>query len=86
MTETYGNNFDGNSLLSVIKRIEGLDDERRSLVSDIKEVKDEAKTNGFDVRVLNFLLRERRKDPDDVAEFHQELDRYKNALGSVLDL
>ena len=86
MAETYGENFDGNALLTVIKRIESLDDERRSIASDIKEVKASAKSSGFDLGVINFLLRERRQDPDDVNEFHRELDRYKNALGSVLDL
>jgi uncharacterized protein (UPF0335 family) len=78
-----GDNLNADTLLSVIKRLEGLDEERQGIVKDMKEIKSEAKENGFDVGVLNFILRERRKDPDDVQEFHRELNRYRGALENV---
>jgi uncharacterized protein (UPF0335 family) len=78
-----GDNLNADTLLSVIKRLESLDGERQGIVKDMKEVKSEAKENGFDLSVLNFILRERRKDPDDVQEFHRELSRYRGALENV---
>lgn len=78
-----GDNLNADTLLDVIKRLENLDSERQGIVKDMKEVKVEAKENGFDIGVLNFILRERRKDPDDVEEFHRELIRYRGALGTI---
>jgi uncharacterized protein (UPF0335 family) len=78
-----GDNLNADTLLSVIKRLESLDEERQGIVKDMKGVKSEAKENGFDLSVLNFILRERRKDPDDVQEFHRELSRYRGALENV---
>lgn len=75
-----GNNANG-TLLNVVKRLETLEDERQVILTDIKEVKKEAKDAGFDTRVIAFLIRERRKDADDVAEFHKMLSEYRDALG-----
>ena len=75
-----GTNSSG-TLLSVVRRLESLEDEKRVISTDIKEVKKEAKAAGLDTRVIDFLLRERRKDADDVAEFHKMVTEYRDALG-----
>jgi uncharacterized protein (UPF0335 family) len=74
----------GERLKSFIERIERLEEEKRTLAADIKEVKSEAKANGFDVKVINFLIKLRRQEPDDVAEFDSILDVYKRAIGMTL--
>lgn len=86
MTEQYGDNIDTGSLLGIIESLEGLQRERKALSAEGKEIKAKAKENGFDIRVINFILKERGKDPDDVDEFNRELDRYKRALDTVADL
>lgn len=63
-----------------IERIEALEKDRKELAEDIKLVKAEAKAAGFLVPVLTFIIRERRKDPDDVAEFHAIAETYRDAL------
>ena len=75
------------NLLSVVKRLESLEDEKRVISTDIKEVRKEAKEAGFDTRVIAFLIRERRKDADDVAEFNKIVREYREALGEqAIDL
>lgn len=75
------------NLLSVVKRLESLEDEKRIISTDIKEVRKEAKEAGFDTRVIAFLIRERRKDADEVAEFNKIAREYREALGEqAIDL
>ena len=81
-----GDNLDAPTLLSIIQRLESLDKEKQSINDDIKTIKAEAKGAGFALDVVNFILRERRKDPDDVDEFNRELNKYKHALESVTEL
>ena len=75
------------NLLSVVKRLESLEDEKRIISTDIKEVRKEAKEAGYDTRVIAFLIRERRKDADEVAEFNKIAREYREALGEqAIDL
>lgn len=68
-------------LRSIIERIERLEEERKALADDIKDVKTEAKSAGFDVAVINALIRERKKEPAEVEEQLTLLDLYRRALG-----
>jgi uncharacterized protein (UPF0335 family) len=68
-------------LRSFVERIERLEEERRGIAADIKEVKAEAKGTGFDVRIINFIIRERRMDKDDLDEQETLRDVYRRALG-----
>jgi len=68
-------------LLSLIERIERLDEERKALGSDIKDIFAEAKSAGFDVPVIRQILRLRKQEPAEVAEQESLLDLYKRALG-----
>jgi uncharacterized protein (UPF0335 family) len=75
----------GERLKSFIERIERLEDEKRALAADIKEVYGEAKGNGFDTRIMRQLIRLRRMDKDDLDEQETLLDIYKRALGMLPD-
>ena len=68
-------------LRSLVERIERLEEERKALSSDIKDIYAEAKSAGFDVKVLRQLISIRRKEPAEVEEQESLLDIYRRALG-----
>ncbi len=68
-------------LRSLIDRIERLTEERKALSSDIKDIYAEAKSAGFDVKVLRQLIRIRQLEPADVEEQETLLDIYRRAIG-----
>jgi uncharacterized protein (UPF0335 family) len=71
----------GDRLRSLIERIERLEEERKALGNDIKDIYGEAKSAGFDVKVLRQLIRIRKQEPADVEEQETLLDLYKRAIG-----
>jgi uncharacterized protein (UPF0335 family) len=73
----------GERLRSLIERIERLEEEKRTLAADIKEVYAEAKGTGFDTKIMRQIIRIRRMDKDDVDEQETLLDIYKRALGML---
>ena len=77
--------FAKGQLKSIVERIERLEEERRTLAADIKEVYAEAKGNGFDTKIIRQLIRLRRMDKDDLDEQETLLDIYKRALGMLPD-
>ncbi len=68
-------------LRSIIERVERLEEERKALGSDIKDIFAEAKSAGFDVKVIRQILRIRKQEPSDVEEQETLLDIYRRALG-----
>jgi uncharacterized protein (UPF0335 family) len=76
----------GERLKSFIERIERLEEEKRALAEDIKEVFAEAKGVGFDIKIMRQIIKIRRMDQDDVDEQEALLDTYKRALGMLPDL
>jgi uncharacterized protein (UPF0335 family) len=70
----------GERLRSIVERIERLEEERKALSSDIKDIFGEAKSAGFDVKVLRQVLRDRRAEPLELEEFETLLDLYRRAL------
>lgn len=68
-------------LKSVIERIEQLEEEKRNIASDIKDVYAEAKGTGFDVKTLRKVVAERRKNRREREEEQALLDTYLHALG-----
>jgi uncharacterized protein (UPF0335 family) len=68
-------------LRSLVERIERLEEERKALGSDIKDIYAEAKSAGFDVKVLRQLIRIRKQEPNEVVEQETLLDVYRRALG-----
>ena len=68
-------------LQNYIQRIEKLEEEKAALQSDITEVYNEAKANGFDTKIMRQIIRLREKDHEDRQQEESMLDLYKNALG-----
>ena len=68
-------------LRGIVERVERLEEERRALAGDIKDIYNEAKSAGFDVKVLRQLIRLRRQEPAEVQEQESLLDVYRRALG-----
>lgn len=68
-------------LRSIIERVERLEEEKKALSSDIKDIMAEAKSAGFDVKVLRQIIRIRKQEPADVEEAETLLDLYRRALG-----
>ncbi len=68
-------------LQSYIERIERLEEERRELGADVREIFAEAKGNGFDTKTMRQILRLRKMTPADRAESEFLRDSYKKLLG-----
>ena len=71
----------GDQLKSIIERIERLEEDKKAIADDIKEVYGEAKANGFDVAILRKIVSLRRKPAAERAEEDAILELYLQALG-----
>ncbi len=74
-------NIAADRLRSLIERIERLEEERKALSSDIKDIYAESKSAGFDPKVIRKLISIRKQEPADVEEQETLLDVYRRALG-----
>jgi uncharacterized protein (UPF0335 family) len=79
--ESTATNFAKDQLKSVVERIERLEEEKKELSNDIKEVYAEAKGNGYDVQALKTIIRLRKIDPNERAEQDSIIETYMSALG-----
>ncbi len=70
-------------LKSIVERVERLEEEKKTIADDIKEVYAEAKANGFDTKTLRKVVVLRKKDRTEREEEEAMLDLYMNALGMV---
>jgi uncharacterized protein (UPF0335 family) len=73
----------GEQLKSFIERIERLEEEKRVLAADIKEVYAEARGSGFEPKIMRQIVRLRRRDQDDLDEEESLIALYKRALGML---
>ena len=71
----------GDQLKSLITRIERLEEEKAALATDIREVFAEAKSNGFDTKVMRQVIKIRKMDAADREEQESLLDTYLSAIG-----
>lgn len=71
----------GDQIKAYIERVENLEEEKRSLAEDIKEVLAEAKGNGFDTKIIMTIVKLRRLDEAKRKEAQEILDLYMNAIG-----
>jgi uncharacterized protein (UPF0335 family) len=76
----------GEQLKSFIERIERLEEEKRALSGDIKEVYAEAKGTGFEPKIMRQIIKLRKMDKEEVDEEESLLDLYKRALGMAPDV
>jgi uncharacterized protein (UPF0335 family) len=68
-------------LRSFIERIERLEEEKKALADDIRDVYSEAKASGFEVKVMRQIVKIRKMDKDELDEQEALLETYMRALG-----
>ena len=81
MSVILGSGAGTEQLTQLIERIERLEEEKRALMADIKDVYAEAKANGFEPKIMRLVVRLRSMDRDLLSEQDTLLDTYRDALG-----
>lgn len=85
MSEVGHNGVNSEHLRAFIERIEKLEEEKRAIADDIKDVYAEAKGTGFDAKIIRKIVSMRRMDRDKRREEEEILDLYLSALGEFID-
>lgn len=71
-------------LRAFVERIERLEEEKKTIADDIKDVYAEAKGSGFDTKAIRKIVSERKQDQAERLEFESILDLYRHALGMAV--
>ena len=74
-------NIAADQLRLFIERIERLEEEKKGITDDIKDVYNEAKSNGYDVKTMRSIVRLRKMEKHHREEAEMLLETYKQALG-----
>lgn len=88
MAEERGEGMGGgrvaaDELRLLIERAERLEEEKRGIADDIKDVMAEAKSRGYDVKAIRKIIAIRKKKREDYVEEEAILETYLNALGMI---
>jgi uncharacterized protein (UPF0335 family) len=75
--------FAKDQLKAFVERVERLEEEKKAIADDIRDVYAEAKGNGFDVKALRTIVRLRKQDVDERREQETILETYMHALGML---
>jgi uncharacterized protein (UPF0335 family) len=75
--------FAKDQLKAFVERIERLEEEKKAISDDIRDVYAEAKGNGYDVKAMRAVVRLRKQDKDERAEYEAVLETYMHALGMI---
>jgi uncharacterized protein (UPF0335 family) len=78
---TAGHNSSDDRLRLLIERVERLEEEKKGIADDIKDVYSEAKAVGYDAKVMRLIVRLRKMKPDDRSEMAAITETYCLALG-----
>ena len=81
MSIVLGSGAGAEQLTQLIERVERLEEEKRALMADIKDVYAEAKATGFEPKIMRQVIRLRAMDRDLLGEQDALLDTYRDALG-----
>lgn len=81
--EETATRFAKDQLRAFVERIERLEEEKKTISDDIKDVYAEAKGNGYDVKALRVIVRLRKQDVDERKEHESILETYMHALGMI---
>ncbi|HWM46250.1 MAG TPA: DUF2312 domain-containing protein [Xanthobacteraceae bacterium] len=81
--EEAAHHFAKDQLKAFIERVERLEEEKKAISDDIRDVYAEAKGNGYDVKALRTIVRLRKMDTDERKEQETILDTYMHALGMI---
>jgi uncharacterized protein (UPF0335 family) len=73
--------IDGATLKQIIEKVERLEDDKKAIADDIREVMQEAKSIGFDTKIIREVLKLRKMDNNDRFEKETLVDLYKRAIG-----
>lgn len=84
-TKLISGNFSADQLNQIVARIERLEEEKKALADDIREVYAEAKAHGFDTKILRQVIKLRKLDRAELAEQESLLEIYMDALGMQLN-
>lgn len=79
------NGIIGKDLLSIIERIERIEEDRAGLGDDIATILSEAKGKGFDVKIIRMIVRRRKRETHEIDEEQTLLDIYMNAIGMAVE-
>jgi uncharacterized protein (UPF0335 family) len=74
-------NFDNAQLLSIVQRVEKLNEDQAAIAADLKEVMAEAKSAGYDPKYIRKMVELRKMDPDELDEQDELTKMYRDALG-----
>lgn len=74
-------NFDNAQLLSIVQRVEKLNEDQAAIAVDLKEVMSEAKSAGYDPKYIKKMVELRKMDPDELDEQDELMKMYRDALG-----
>ena len=75
--------FAKDQLKAIIERIERLEEEKKTISDDIRDVYAEAKGNGFDAKAMRIIVRMRKQDKNERAEQEAIVETYMHALGMI---
>ncbi len=81
--EEVAHRFAKDQLKAFVERVERLEEEKKALSDDIRDVYAEAKGNGFDVKALRTVVKLRKQDVDERKEQEAILETYLHALGML---
>ena len=81
--EQTAHRFAKDHLKAFVERVERLEEEKKALADDIRDVYAEAKGTGFDVKALRSIVRLRKQDTDERREEQAVLETYMHALGML---
>jgi uncharacterized protein (UPF0335 family) len=81
--EEVAHRFAKDQLKAFVERVERLEEEKKAIADDIRDVYAEAKGNGFDVKALRAIVRLRKQDADERKEQETILETYMHALGMI---
>ena len=81
--EPLATRFAKDQLKAFVERIERLEEEKKTIADDIRDVYAEAKGNGFDVKALRAIVRMRKQDANERREQETILETYMHALGML---
>lgn len=75
--------FAKDHLKAFVERVERLEEEKKAIADDVRDVYAEAKANGFDVKALRTVVKLRKQDADERKEQEAVLETYMHALGML---
>lgn len=81
-----GHNMSDDRLRLLVEQVERLEEEKKGIVDDIRDVYAEAKAVGYDPKIMRQIVRLRKMNPDNRREMDMLLDTYRTALGIGYDL